>query len=186
MVRRGFTLIELLVIMAIISALAAIAIPTYYSLQLRSKKAEAKTMFASIRNSQIAFRSTYDGFANVNNMNPATVPGLTPVDWPNVACPAACSRTNLPACDRFSCIGFSVAGTVRFSMVSPRLLPGATAEEFAIGMLADLDGVDLQSSFSYQSGNTPGLLVSSFSDGISSCPVGIPVEDLIDCTPYAY
>jgi len=53
-------------------------------------------------------------------------------------------------------------------------------------MLADLDGVDLQSSFSYQSGNTPGLLVSSFSDGISSCPVGIPVEDLIDCTPYAY
>lgn len=185
--RRGFTIIELMVVMAIVGGLAAVAIPTFYSLQLRSKKAEAKAIFGAIRNSQTAFRSTFDGYADITTMTPAVVPGLTATTWPNAPCPAACSRTNLAACNQFSCIGYTTTGAVRFSVVSPRQpAAGVLDEEFAIGMLSDLDGVDLQGSFSYQSGNTPGVLVSSFSDGISTCPVGIPVDDLTDCAPYAY
>ena len=70
---RGFTLVELMVIVAIISILAAIALPLYQKYQVKAKESEMSMNLATIRICQECYKSENDVFLSC-----APSPGVMP------------------------------------------------------------------------------------------------------------
>ncbi len=62
--RRGFTLIELLVVVLIIGILASVSIPQYFKLVERSRVAEARSIFGSVRSAQMRVAAKNGGFTD--------------------------------------------------------------------------------------------------------------------------
>ena len=77
---RGFTLIELMITAALIGVLAAIAIPSFMSYQLRTKRSEAMTNLSGIARTQTAFYSNAGGYFFAAPM-PGSVPIPNPRKW---------------------------------------------------------------------------------------------------------
>lgn len=77
---RGFTIIELMITAALIGVLAAIAIPSFMSYQLRTKRSEAMTNLAGIGRTQIAFYSNAGVYFPAPPM-PGSVPEPRPRAW---------------------------------------------------------------------------------------------------------
>jgi prepilin-type N-terminal cleavage/methylation domain-containing protein len=77
---RGFTLVELMVIVAIISILAAIALPLYQKYQVKAKESGMAMNLATIRICQECYKSENDVFLSC-----APSPGIMPygsaVQW---------------------------------------------------------------------------------------------------------
>lgn len=77
----GFTLIELMMVVAIIGIVASIAIPNFQQFSLRTKGAERKVSFTTIRNSASAYftvRDSVPGGLLLGDWNPypfGTTPG---------------------------------------------------------------------------------------------------------------
>lgn len=71
--RRGVTLIEILIVVAIVSILAAIAVPNYLEAQVRSKVARAKADMRTIATALEAFRVDKNGYPEGTD-NPALFP----------------------------------------------------------------------------------------------------------------
>lgn len=63
MKKNGFTLIELLIVMSIIAILAAIALPSYNSYLLTSRRSDAKEALASLQLAQEKWRGNHDTYA---------------------------------------------------------------------------------------------------------------------------
>jgi type IV pilus assembly protein PilA len=61
---RGFTLIELMIVVAILSILAAIAIPNFIRFQARSKKGEARTNLKGIYSAEKAYFQEKDNYTS--------------------------------------------------------------------------------------------------------------------------
>ncbi len=66
MFRKGFTLIELMIVVAIIGILAALAIPNFFNMQYRAKRAEVPVNVDGIRTAEIAYEAANDVFMELS------------------------------------------------------------------------------------------------------------------------
>lgn len=67
---KGFTLVELLIVIAVISILAAVAIPAYYNHILRVRQADAHNELLDIKAAEEMFYSQYNEYAAWSALTP--------------------------------------------------------------------------------------------------------------------
>jgi type IV pilus assembly protein PilA len=153
----GFTLIELMIVVAIISILAAIAIPNFILYQLKAKTGEAKANMAAIRTCQETWAAENDVYI---------VCGPTPAA--NVSSVKMVWTTNT----HFSSIGFEPAGDVYYSygvnnapvntVAAQAIVTAADGTTVArpgltniwLNAMSDLDGDGLYAGFVVSNGTT--------------------------------
>lgn len=117
---QGFTILELMIVVFIVGVLAAVAIPTYQSYQLRSKSAEGKVNLGAIRVLEDAHFSEKNQFLAIAP-EPAVIPGAV--------------ATPFSATSGFANLGFAPEGRVYFSY-------GVTVTADGAGFTADA-GADI-------------------------------------------
>ena len=108
--RGGFSVIELVTVLAIVSLLASIAVPTYTNLKNKSKTAERETMVRSIEISMIEHLARRDQFPNVAGNTSFLFGDWNPA-WP----PVAAKRPFNPNLGNWSTLTFSPSGPVAFT-----------------------------------------------------------------------
>lgn len=77
---RLFTLVELMIVVAIIALLAAIAIPQFYSFQIRTRLAEVPLNGHGIRDALVSYHAAHDDYLTAA-YNPVTPPQKTRRPW---------------------------------------------------------------------------------------------------------
>ena len=77
----GFTLIELAVTVAIVGVLSTVAIPQYYHVLLRSKRAELPMNLDAIRTVEIGYEAEWSAFTSCA-LSPTSLPGRKAADFP--------------------------------------------------------------------------------------------------------
>jgi type II secretion system protein G len=78
---RGFTLIELLIVIAIITVLAAIAVPQYLQAQTRSKIASAKADMRTMATAVESYFLDHDAYPIPSDIDGGAIPPGRRVEW---------------------------------------------------------------------------------------------------------
>ena len=125
---RGFTLIELMIVVAIIGILASVAIPEFFNMSLRAKKAERNPLMTSIARTLTDYSIAHNG----KLPGDGGIPNLTwnpPFDADGSRRPFALNQGN------WADLGFAPEGHVyyRYQVVSDG------ADTLVISAKADLD-----------------------------------------------
>jgi prepilin-type N-terminal cleavage/methylation domain-containing protein len=102
---RRFTLVELMIVIAIISILAAIAVPEFNRMQLSSKRTEVPLNVDGITNAELAYDAAHDIFVSVPGYVPSTAMAKKTRAWPTTS--------------NYQVLGFRPDGAVRGSYYSP-------------------------------------------------------------------
>ena len=125
---RGFSLIELMVVVAIIGVLAAIAIPNFLAMQLRTKRAELPTNLDAIRTAEGAYYQEWDTYTGAA-LTPPTMPGRNPIPFAG------------GGMRQFDLLGWMADGKVR-GQYSTRMLPSTSIDDdhFQGNARCDVDG----------------------------------------------
>jgi len=166
--RAGFTLIELMIVVAIMGVIAAIAIPSFLRLHLRSKTAEAKMNLASIRTAEEGYFAEHNTYVAAAQ-NPPTPPGARKQAW-----------TPSPA--GFDRLGWAPEGDV-FFVYGVAVQNGA----FSAGASGELDGAAPTSDFAYVHPDAAGVAIAPpvgagcVAAGVMT-PTGVAVDTVGPCT----
>jgi len=142
--RRGYTLIELMIVVSIVGLLATIAIPNYYQMLLRARRAELPPNLASIRRAEVAYHVEWDIYLACP-ATPSPVPGRVAVHF----------GVGLNDNNPWPKLGWLPDGKVRgqYLVVTPGL--GAV---FTARARADIDGDDVLSVFEATHANNVYML----------------------------
>jgi hypothetical protein len=131
---RRFTLVELMIVVAIVMVLAAIAVPAFATMQLRSKRAELPGIVSGMKVANIAYEAAFDLYYP-----------STGVPWPTSAIGKKARPwvTGSP----FVGLGYAPDGEVRgtYTIEDPcdcffAFCPIPCTEKFGIGGVCDVDG----------------------------------------------
>lgn len=78
--KSGYSMVELMIVVAIISILAAIAVPNFQEMVLKARKAEAATNLRGIGDASVAYFVANDTWVTAAS-NPGSPIGKTPRSW---------------------------------------------------------------------------------------------------------
>ncbi len=104
---RGFSLVELMVVVAIISILAAIAIPKFRTFQAKARQSEAKMTLANVYTLEVSYQAENDTFLALASPGP---------------CNGAASVSNA--------LGFLISDCTKSRYIYSIVAPGAPATTF--------------------------------------------------------
>ena len=132
-----------MITLAIVGIIAAIAIPIFSRYQASSKSAEVKTNLGSLRVAEEAYFTENDAYRSAS-AEPATVPGLTQVDF-NGAVPG------------FAALGWTPEGRVYFSYA---ITTSADGTGYTADAGADIDADGIVQLWGYAKADSSGALLN--------------------------
>ncbi len=148
----AFTLIELMMVVSIIGLLAAIAIPGFMRVQLRSKTAEAKTNLNAIRTAEESYGAEHGRYLAAQT-SPAVYGGTT----------ARVFVDEGPPGSNFDTVGWRPTGIVFFQY---SVAASAAGTAYTVEAAADIDGNGTPQLWGYVRTNVLGASVA----GVLGCP----------------
>ncbi len=152
----------------LIGIMAAIAIPSFVTYQMRAKSSEARISLSSIYSAQEIRNIEWERYVRIEAA-PAGTPTENPRAWVSAGCDSACGPGNFKACEVFACLNWQPMGSSHYSYAC-EVTPNG--DNFTCAALGDLDGDGEFGMFVYGTGE--GRIVAPIPDFGGKAPACTP------------